>query len=139
MPRMPAVALARPSLLLTIALLLTPSYARAESGGPPELAPGRSSERHAATPMVTRATRRDAFRALAATQAAELDSLGALAATSPAEAGRWQREIEAAKRRHAREEIVLQQGFALRTGNAALARRLALRLERLELASGGAR
>lgn len=82
-----------------------------------------------------------AFRALAASQAAELDSLGALAAAAgaaPAEAARWQREIEVAKRRHAREEIVLQQDFALRTGNAALARRLALRLERLELANGGA-
>ena len=137
MRRTLADALARPSLLFATALLLTPSLTNAESGGAPEFAPGQSSERHAA--VVTRASRRQAFRALAQSQAAELDSLGALAAAAPAEAARWQREIEAAKRRHAREEILLQQDFALRTGNAALARRLALRLERLELADGGAR
>ncbi len=138
MPRPIVALIARLSLSFALALCLTPSFTRAESGGAPEFAPGQSSDRR--TAVVTRATRAQVLRALARTQAAELDSLGALAAAaSPAESGRWQREIEAAKHRHLREEIVLQQDFAVRTGNAALARRLSLRLERLDRANGGVR
>lgn len=140
MPR----SLARPFhwSLLVLAFLVgpEPAIARAEAGGPAELEPGMSSERRAV--VSTRASRRQALRVLARTQAAELDSLAALAAlaaVAPAEAGRWQREIEAVKRRHAREEIVLQQDFARRSGDAALARRLAQRLERLDRVAGGAR
>ncbi len=137
MRRTLAVTLALPSLLLATVLLSTPSVSHAESGGLPELAPGQSSERRAA--VVTRTTRRQALRALALAHAAELDSLAALTAATPVESGRLQRDIEAAKRRHTREEILLQRDFALRSGDAALARRLALRLERLELANGGSR
>lgn len=80
------------------------------------------------------------FRALAATHAAELDSLGAQAAAAPPEAaGRWQREIEAAKQRQGRQEIELQRDFAVREGNAALARRLNQRLARLAMVAGGSR
>ena len=129
--------LAAVRLLFAAALCLVAALSHAEPGGKPELAPGQSVTRDAAASG--RAVRLEAWRALARAQAAELDSLGALAAAAPADAGRLQREIEAAKRRHVRDEIELQRTFALRAGNAALARRLALRLERLELANGGAR
>ncbi|MFN8588802.1 MAG: hypothetical protein U0704_13495 [Candidatus Eisenbacteria bacterium] len=137
MSRVPPAARALRPLFVAALLGLAPGPVRAESGGPPELAPGRSVTRDAVA--TSRAARVEALRALARTQAAELDSLAAFAAAYPAEGARWQRTIEAAKQRHVREEIVLQREFALRFGHAALARRLALRLERLELAGGGAR
>ena len=124
--------------LLSAFLLLASSHpARSESGGPGELGPGEESVRR--LPRSEKAARASLLKSLDRVQRAELDSLSALAAASPAEAGRLHREIEAAKRRHAREELGLQRDLAIRTGNTALVRRLESRLARLVDLEGGAR
>jgi hypothetical protein len=124
--------------LLTAFLLLAGSApARCETSGPGELAPGEQSVRQ--LPRSERAARASLMKSLARMQLAELDSLSALVAASPADAGRLHREIEAAKRRHAREEIGLQRDLALRTGNLALVRKLETRLARLIFLEAGAR
>jgi len=122
------------AILALFLLLASPHAARAERGGPPEPAPGESVSRRPAAGV--RSERVARTRALDRAQRAELDSLAALAAASPAEAGRVQRAIEAAKRRHAGEALGLQREFAVRSGNTALVRRLDARLAAL---AGGAR
>jgi hypothetical protein len=124
--------------LLTAFLLLAASApARCETSGPGELAPGEQSVRQ--LPRSERAARASLMKSLARVQLAELDSLAAIVAASPADASRLHREIEAAKRRHAREEVGLQREFALRTGNLALAHKLETRLARLAAAEAGVR
>lgn len=122
------------ALLAAFLAFASPPAALAERGGPPELAPGESVSRR--PPASLKAERVARSRALAAAQRAEMDSLAALAADSPADAGRAQRAIEAAKRRHAREELALHREFALRAGDTGLARRIETRMAAL---AGGAR
>ncbi len=135
---MPRSALAiRCLLLLVLALFAVPSPVRAEQGAAAELAPGQVSDRRPG--RTAKAARVRLWRELARVQAAELDSLAALTSSSPEEAGRRHLEIEAAKQRHARQEIELQRSLAVRDGNAALVRRLDTRLARLAAVTGGAR
>lgn len=121
-------------------LLLAPVAARSESTGAREFAPGEHAVRR--SPAVARSERAERVarhRALARAHSAEIDSLSAHLAASPEEAGRYHREIEAAKRRHAHETVVLQREFALRAGDLALVRKLETRLTRLAGAEAGAR
>lgn len=137
MPRSARSVAIRCTLLLALALVVPPPAARGESGAAPELAPGQMAERRPG--RSAKAARVRLWRELARVQAAELDSLAALASSSPETAGRWHREIEVAKQRHARQEIEMQRDLAVRDGNAALARRLETRLSRLAAVTGGAR
>lgn len=137
MPRSARSVAIRFTLLLALALVVPPPAARGESGAAPELATGQMAERRPG--RSAKAARVRLWRELARVQAAELDSLAALASSSPETAGRWHREIEAAKQRHARQEIEMQRDLAVRDGNAALARRLETRLSRLAAVTGGAR
>ena len=137
MRRRPALI---PLLTLAFSLLVlagSARRARAEAGSPPEIGRGQSVERSGAKLLA--APRSRLLRDLAREHAAELDSLAARAAAEPARANALHREIEAAKRRHVREEIELQRAVALRDGRVALARRLELRLSRLDAATAGAR
>lgn len=121
-------------LLTAFLLLVSPDAAFCERGGPAELAPGEVSERR--PPRTEKSARAAESRALARAQRAELDSLAARLAADPADARRLHGEIVAVKRRHAREELLLHREFALRSGNAALARRIEARLASFD---GGAR
>ena len=137
MPRSALALAIRCTLLLALALVAAPPSARAEQGSAAELAPGQMSERRPG--RSAKAARVRLWRELARVQAAELDSLAALTSSTPEEAGRRHRDIEAAKQRHARQEIELQRDLAVRDGNAALVRRLDTRLSRLAAVTGGAR
>lgn len=128
---------ARLALLSAVLLLSIPGFARSEPGRSGELGPGEQSVR--APGRAERAVRAGLLRALGASHLAELDSLAALAAASPAGAGAVHREIEAVKRRQAREEAELQRDLAVRSGNLSLVRRLDARLAKLAALEGGAR
>ena len=124
--------------LLSAILLFSPAHpALAERGGPAEFAPGE--ERVRRLPRAERSARMTQVRALERAQRAELDSLAVLLAAEPADARRWHGEIQAAKRRHARAEVELSRAFALRAGDAALARKLDARLARLAGREGAGR
>lgn len=136
MPRRPAT-FALACWLILIAHAGAAPRVSAEPGGPAELERGRSVESSAARGPV--GTRSALLRSLAREHAAEIDSLEALLGASPARAATLAREIEAAKRRHAREEIELQIEVARRDGRVGLARRLELRLARHDAVVRGAR
>ncbi len=137
MPRSTVLPAALAGLLLAFAASFFASGAHAESGSPAELGRGQSVEREA--PTVLRGTRSQLLRGLSRRHTAEIDSLEALAAVAPRGASALQAEIERAKHRHAREEIELQRQVAVRDGRVALARRLELRLTRLDGVARGDR